>query len=394
MSKRYKAGILTASFDPLVDHGGILYTWGSNVSGQLGINNSGSYSSLFRTPQQVGTSYWSSVHIGPGRRHMGAIKTDGSMWLWGYNYSGELGKNTSYGGGQPYQFSSPIQIGSSTDWYQVACGYDSSGALKTNGTLWMWGKNANAGNIGDNTTVDRSSPVQIGSSTDWSKLYVGRNSTTGIKTNGTLWGWGRNNYGHFLGEPWPVGENRSSPIQLGSDTWTTVVNGSSGIFAGIRSDGLLFTCGHNSYGVLGINLAYGGSNNARSSPSQIGSSTWSDVSLGSATLGQHILGVQTNGTLWAWGRNEYGQLGVGNTQHRSSPTQVGALTNWSRVGGGALHSVASKTNGTLWAWGYNGYGITGNDDGTWQSSPVQVGTATNWSLFSTTYDSVIGLREY
>jgi alpha-tubulin suppressor-like RCC1 family protein len=388
MSRRYKAGILSASFDPLVDHGGVLYTWGNGSDGKLG-NTSVSRS----TPGQVGDSYWSSVATGTGRLHAGAIRNDGALFLWGYNYIGELGIGSAYPS-SPYTRSSPVQIGTTTDWSKLVTGYENSGAIKTNGTLWMWGKNTK-GNLGDNTRVHRSSPVQVGSSTDWAYLSIGRADTAVITTSGFLWGFGENSYGVFF-DTWPVYSSpRSSPIQIGSDTWTQVVLGSTGVFAGIKSNGLLFTAGHNTYGKLGINLTYGGSNNARSSPVQIGSSTWSHVSIAPPTVGGHLLAIQTNGTLWSWGRNNSGQLGHNDTIVKSSPTQVGALTNWYRTAAGAYFSVGSKTDGTLWAWGYNGDGINGNGIVySTKSSPIQVGTDTNWSLFNTTYSSVYGLREF
>lgn len=392
MSRRYKAGILSASFDPLVDHGGVLYTWGANLSGQLGSNAPG-YNAR-STPGQVGTSYWNSVATGAGRRHMGAIRGDGSLFLWGYNYAGELGNNSAYP--NPYQYSSPIQIGASTDWSKLVTAYDSTGAIKTNGTLWMWGKQSDDGHLGDNTNINRSSPVQIGSSTDWAYLSVGRFGIASIKTDGTLWGCGRNQYGEFFTQ-WPVPENRSSPIQIGTDTWTQVVlGGGQPVFVGIKSNGLLFTAGHNTYGKLGQNFTYSyPSNQARSSPVQLGSSTWSHVSIAPPTVGSHVLAIQTNGTLWTWGRNNMGQLGHNDTIEKSSPTQVGALTNWYRTAAGAYFSVGSKTDGTLWAWGYNGDGINGNGIVySTKSSPIQVGTDTNWSLFNTTYSSVYGLREF
>nr|QMP83622.1 MAG: hypothetical protein [Caudoviricetes sp.] len=115
----------------------------------------------------------------------------------------------------------------------------------------------------------------------------------------------------------------------------------------------------------------------RSSPVQVGTLTnWSLVAGGQ----YHSLATKTDGTLWSWGRNSYGELGLGDTSARSSPVQVGTLTNWSLVVGGFYHSIAIKTDGTLWGWGQNAYGQLGLGDTTHRSSPVQVGLLTNWSL--------------
>ena len=96
----------------------------------------------------------------------------------------------------------------------------------------------------------------------------------------------------------------------------------------------------------------------------------------------HSLAVKTDGTLWSWGQNDYGQLGNGNTTTYDSPIQVGALTNWSKISGGKYNSYAIKTDGTLWAWGINNYGQLGQGNTTNTSSPVQVGALTTWNVIS------------
>ena len=91
----------------------------------------------------------------------------------------------------------------------------------------------------------------------------------------------------------------------------------------------------------------------------------------------HTIAIKTDGTLWVWGNNVSGRLGLGDITNRSSPVQVGTLTNWSSVSAGS-HTMAIKTDGTLWAWGSNGSGRLGLGDITDRSSPVQVGALTNW----------------
>jgi len=90
------------------------------------------------------------------------------------------------------------------------------------------------------------------------------------------------------------------------------------------------------------------------------------------------MAVQSNGTLWAWGNNSYGQLGLGDLTHRSSLTQIGTTSNWSRVACGYTHTAAIQSNGTLWAWGTNSYGQLGQGNFTNTSSPVQVGTISRY----------------
>ncbi len=106
----------------------------------------------------------------------------------------------------------------------------------------------------------------------------------------------------------------------------------------------------------------------------------------------HTVAVKTDGTLWAWGDNTYGQLGDGTTIDHSSPVQVGTATNWAAVGAGQYHTVAVKTDGTLWAWGDNTFGQLGDGTTTNHATPVQVGTATNWASAAGGYGHTVAVK--
>ena len=137
----------------------------------------------------------------------------------------------------------------------------------------------------------------------------------------------------------------------------------------------LFSWGANSQGQLGLgNATY------YSSPKQVGSSAWATISAG--VPGNFCLATKGDGTLWAWGNGADGRLGLGNTTSYSSPKQVGALTTWSKVSAGSEHTLAIKTNGTLWSWGYNATGQLGLNNLSYISSPNQVGALTTWSAIS------------
>ena len=351
-----------------------LYTWGYNSSGRVMdgtiINRS--------SPVQIGTNEWSKVNTADFSTFI--IKADTqALYISGFGSNGRLGKNNII------NYSSPVIIGSGA-WSDVAAGSQHTLAIKTNGTLWAWGA-AGAGCLGNNTSSPpRSSPIQVGALSTWSKVYAGNYCSLAIKTDGTLWSWGTNSFGQ-------LGKNNrvsySSPVQvLGGQYWTH-----AGITetwsCGVSTDGELWSWGSGRFGQLGINI----SNTNRSIPTQIGTATdWASVSIGRLTA----QAIKTNGTMWAWGLGTYGQNATNDAIFRSSPIQVGALTTWAKVSQGGYAGGAIKTDGTLWTWGGNftNYGAAGNDSIISLSSPVQIGAETTWidvscSIFDQTASAAI-----
>jgi len=198
--------------------GGALWSWGDNTSGQQGQNDRIPRSS----PVQVGTlTDWSQVSL-RGSTCV-AVKTNGTLWSWGANYIGQLGQNNLI-----YR-SSPVQVGALTTWSQAVSCVSFCVALSTNGTIFAWGDNSN-GQLGQNDRITRSSPVQIGALTDWSKISANNlKMCASIKTDKTLWTWGYNQYGS-------LGQNnriyRSSPVQVGALTsWSKIVVTPNGCLA-------------------------------------------------------------------------------------------------------------------------------------------------------------------
>jgi alpha-tubulin suppressor-like RCC1 family protein len=319
---------------------------------------------------------------GPGRVsafNTGNVVFSGAeLEAWGSNDKGELGDNTVV------NKSSPVQIGALTTWASVTASNDFSLSIKTDNTLWAWGYNE-FGQLGLNISglaYSRSSPIQVGALTNWATVSSANNHCIATKLDGTLWTWGRNNIGQ-LGDGTVV--NKSSPVQIGALTTWSHVSGGNVFSAAIKTDGTLWTWGFNAAGQLGQNNVIN-----RSSPVQVGALTdWAKVS----TAASACFGVKTNGTLWSWGNNSNGVLGlnIAAASYRSSPVQVGALTNWSSVSAWS-HALAVKTDGTLWAWGYNNSGRVGDNTTANRSSPVQVGALTTWSNVSASGNVSVALK--
>jgi alpha-tubulin suppressor-like RCC1 family protein len=345
---------------------GSMWLCGFGQYGRLGNNATTNRSSPVQTVS-AGTD-WKQVSIGVS--HSVAIKTNGTLWTWGEGFAGGLGNNATT------NRSSPVQtVSAGTNWKQAACGRILSAAIKTDGTLWLWGSGVN-GELGNNATTNRSSPVQtISTGNNWQLVSVGAYHSAAIKTDGTLWLWGQNTSGK-------LGNNStirvSSPVQTiaGGTNWKQVSAGQDQT-AAIKTDGTLWLWGNNGYGRLGDNTTV-----SKSSPVQTISTgtNWKQVSCGQSWTSA----IKTDGTLWIWGVNGLGQLGDNTTVSKSSPVQtVSAGNNWKQVGNGFSHSSAIKTDGTLWLWGDNVYGQLGTNNTLARSSPVQtVSGGTNWKQVS------------
>lgn len=167
---------------------GTLWGWGSNSTGVL---MQGSSTTSVPTPTALGTdTNWAK--IAQGSDHILALKTNGTLWAWGAGEFGQCGDTLP-----PLFFrNSPGQIGTDTDWVEVAAGLKVSYGIKANGTLWSWGLHEN-GQLGTGATADQLFPTQVGTATNWAKIYSKWNFTVGVKTDGSLWAWGNNDFGTF-----------------------------------------------------------------------------------------------------------------------------------------------------------------------------------------------------
>ncbi|MCF7898340.1 MAG: hypothetical protein K9L31_00110 [Candidatus Pacebacteria bacterium] len=364
-----------------------VYCWGYNGYGQLGDNTT----SQRNTPiQVVGISVLDNfsnvlrMATGLTTNHNCLIRTDNTLYCWGLNNNGELGDNTTVKKYTPTQVHGVSNVGYLTGITQVSIGSFYVCALKNDGTVYCWGNNI-YGQLGDNTTSQRNTPVQVhgvgnvGYLTDVVQISSGSSKTCATKNDGTVYCWGYNASGQ-------LGDNtttqRNTPVQVhgvgdvGYLTDVAKVSSGQSHTCAVKTDNTLYCWGYNSNGQLGDNTA-----TTRNTPVQVHGvgnvGFLTDVSQIS-TGGFHTCAVKTDGTAYCWGYNGNGHLGDNTSTQRNTPVQVkgvgnvGFLTDISQISAGQEHTCSFKTDGTAYCWGLNGYGRLGDNTTTQRNTPVQV----------------------
>jgi alpha-tubulin suppressor-like RCC1 family protein len=263
--------------------------------------------------------------ISAGSFHTAAVKTDGSAWTWGLNSVGQLGDNTTV------SKSSPVAVthaSGNINWCQISAGSFHTVAVKSDGTAWTWGNNV-CGRLGDGTVVSKSSPVALaGTNTCWCQIHAGNSHSAAIKTDSTAWTWGRNTTGQ-LGDNSAVARSSPGAVAGVNADWCNISAGYH--TAAIKTDGTVWTWGLNNCGQLGNGVSGVGAD--RSSPvlTSGGGTTWCAID---ASDSNHTAAVKTDGTAWTWGNNTGGRLGDGTVVSKSSPVQVTGGLTWCAVSAG------------------------------------------------------------
>ncbi len=326
---------------------------GDNLYGQLGYAFTTSAANLLPVPNLTNVSA-----ISGGFFHNLSLKKDGTVWALGLNGHGQLGSGVNED-----RFV-PVQVSGLTSVASVAAGGYNSLAVKTDGTLWAWGHNG-YGQLGNGTITDFSSvPVQVNDLTNVAKAAAWYTSLA-LKTDGTVWAWGDNSYGQLGNGASGSGTVSSVPVRVSGLTNVTAV--AVGYFhsLALRGDGTVWAWGINDHGQLGT-----GAGGADSSvPVQVtGLTNVTAISVGV----QHNLALKSDGTVYAWGLNNNGQLGNGASGSADSfvPVPVSGLTNVKAIAAGKFHSLALKMDGAVLAWGYNVFGQLGTGTTTDSSVPV------------------------
>ena len=345
------------------------------------------YLDMFDGSNNTGDVYFvedeDSLYFSISTSRVLVLSTGTSAYAWALNTSGQLGDNSTT------LRSSPVSVvGGFINWTELSASIGSnehSLGLRADGTAYAWGNNI-AGQLGDGTTTSRSSPVSVvGGFTDWSQLSAGASHSIGLRANGTAWAWGANSSGQ-LGDGTAI--SNSSPVSVvgGFSDWTQLSAG-TGFNLGLRANGIAYAWGSNTSGRLGDNTTV-----SKSSPVSVvgGFSDWTQLSAGDS----HSLGLRANGIAYAWGLNTSGQLGDNSITARSSPVSViGGFSDWTQISAGREHSVGLRANGTAWAWGLNTFGRLGDGTLTSRLSPVSVvGGFSDWAQLSAGAYHSLGIR--
>ena len=307
--------------------------------------------------------------VAGGAWHSVALLSDGTVWAWGYNGDGELGN------GNNTNSNVPVQVQNLRGIIAIAAGRYYSLALRSDGTVWGWGSN-NYGQLGNGSVSYANLPVQVVNSdftplTGIKALAADDQHTLALKTDGTLLAWGRNNEGQ-LGIGNFIGYS-AFPVAVQTLTQVKAISAGYLYSMAVKTDGTIWTWGSNTNGELGL-----GTTTNVNTPTQI-----TALSGITAVSGNQLsLALKSDGTVWAWGKNNSGQLGNHSiTPSSTSPLQVSGLRGVTAIRAGRLTAVAIKGDGTVWAWGYNGSGQLGNNlvslsGCTCQITPVSVNNLT------------------
>lgn len=313
-----------------------------------------------------------------------AILTDNSLWVWGLNYNGIFGDESYEYSVTPKQIMQDVLTVDSgliikTDKTLTSCwgngeqfmnnvvgisaGRCHTLAIKSDNSLWVWGKNK-YGQLGDGTTIDKSKPIKI--MEDVSAVCGGKYNSMAIKTDGTLWAWGHNKFGH-LGDG--TTEHRLNPVKIMDNA--VMVNTGLRHTVALKTDGSLWTWGKNNYCQLGDGTWNETSFVKKNTPIMI-----MDDVVKISTSGFHTMAIKSDNSLWGWGNNATGQIGDGSIKRKSTPTKV--MENVVDVSSGEYNTIALTKDGSLWAWGKNNYGQLGN--GTTKNIKIPVKVMSNIKL--------------
>ena len=350
-------------FSLAVTADGAIWAWGINEHGQLG---SGSFEPV-SIPQQVQHS-GSFGAVAAGGKHAMAIETDGTVWAWGNNEYGQIGAVTAQ-----VDNPIPIQVSNLQNIIAIAAGDYHSLALGSDGRVWGWGRN-NRGQLGDGSQDNRSTPVQLSEPSNIVAIAAGDLHSLALGSNGAVWAWGDNSDGQVAGrniDGFPKVQLTPSMIQnLGS---ISTIAAGEGFSLGLRTDGEIMSWGSNTYDQLGRMTSPPCTLDARCliDADRV---TGMDQVLDIAAGARFAIARRNDGSVWAWGDNELGQIAGLPGLQTPSAIPIPGLNNTLSIAAGSAHAIAmsaddacslgnGRTGGQLMAWGNNIFGARGDGTG-------------------------------
>ena len=339
------------------------YCWGNNTEGQLG---TGVTSGKRDEPQAVRMLFGTKFQqISVGRNHTAAIDLTGNIWVWGANFDGQLGDGTT----QYSPFMKQVVFPEALTFTKVEAGRRHTVALDQNGEVWTWGHNG-SGQLGDSTTTDRLTPVkvQMPEGVTFTDVYAGGGRTMALTASGEYWGWGFNGNGR-LGDG--TTEDKLIPVKgiLPDGVTLTELSAGNTYTLALDNSGKLWAWGFNSDGQLG-------NGTTDHSSELVPVDLPSNITVESASAGRrHNLAIATDGSVWAWGNNNFGAIGNGSFDaDETAPVmvQVPSGEQFQMISAGLDYSMAISENDEIWGWGFNNDGQIGDSTRTDRYLPVKI----------------------
>ncbi len=329
------------------------------------------------TQNQINFNKMGYKEIAAGMYQTLAIDESGNLWSWGLNNNGQLGN------GGEVDVNNPVQIKPGTKFTQVSAGNLFCLALDEDGNIWSFGTNG-VGQLGVDGITKSNEPVKIASETTFKSISAGSSHGLAIDINNNLWSWGLNSNGQ-LGNG--TNDNSNTPVQIMSDINFTEITAGYNSSAAISTTGALYTWGENSEGQLGD-----GTNEASSTPKNIETSkTYTKVQMSKG--GNYTLAIDTEGKLYAWGNNQYGQLGNETFENSNTPIAIMEDKQIKEITLGYNHTLAIDTEGKLYAWGANGEGKLGTGNEILTNTPVQISEDKTFKKVSAGWNHTVAIEE-
>ncbi|WP_159947425.1 T9SS type A sorting domain-containing protein [Polaribacter septentrionalilitoris] len=297
--------------------------------------------------------------------HTIALKNNGTIWSWGRNANGQLGN------GENGDTSTPKLMNDESDWTDIDAREFYTVATKEDNSLWLWGA------YRGNTPIKFVDSSEVG----WKKIDA--DGYIGLKVDGTIWSW------------YDIFDPSENLIQVGKfNFWQDISSGSHSSLA-IASNGTLWAWGKNYNGIFGNGNQSSHSDSTQdygsSEPIQIGTSNdWKKISAGQ----QFVLAIKEDNSLWAWGKNTYGQFGNGTTSDSFVPIKIGNDKDWIDIKVGLYHSLALKSNGEVYSWGDDASGRLGNGSNSSTKTPKKIGLFSLWKKINASHSNSVLIDNY